>query len=250
VTVISESAARQFFPRGDAIGRRVWFGGGSDFDSSERAAEIVGIVGDVRYQPFDRPQNLANFYTPYAQFTYGQRMVFILAASEDALAVLPAVRRAVGSIDPELAVQDVRPLGELISGSWARRRFDATLFSGFGIAALLLAASGVFAVLAYSVASRRREFGIRIALGARPSRVIRQVLREGMVIPVVGLIVGIGAARMLTRVLQSSLFETAPNEPRVFAGVVAVLLVVSAAACLAPAWRATRADPMEALRAE
>ncbi|HEX5071388.1 MAG TPA: ADOP family duplicated permease [Vicinamibacterales bacterium] len=249
VTVISESAARRFFPNEEPIGRRVWFGGGSDFDSPDRAAEIVGIVGDVRYQPFDRPANLASFYTPFSQFTYGSRMVFARTAG-DPLSVVPDVRRAVAGVDPELAAQDVRALSDLISGSWARRRFDAALLSGFGLAAVLLAASGVFAVLAYSVEARRREFGIRIALGARRSRVIWHVLREGMGIPIAGLAVGIAGATALTRVLQSALFETSPHEPRVLAAMAAVLLLASLAACLGPAWRATRADPIAALRSE
>ena len=249
VAVISETAARRFWPNEDPIGQRVWFGGGSNFDSPERSAEIVGIVADVRYQPFDRPFNAASFYTAFMQFTFAPRMVFVKTPG-DPMSSLPAVRQAVASVEPELALQDPRPLADLVSGSWARRRFDAMLFGGFGIAALLLAASGVFAVLAYSVETRRREFGIRIALGAGRPRVISHVLREGMVFPAIGLAAGIGAAVWLTRVLQASLFETSPLEPRVFVAMAAVLLLVSAAACFGPAWRATRSDPIEALRAE
>jgi putative ABC transport system permease protein len=193
--------------------------------------------------------NLASFYTPYMQFTYPARMVFV-RTSADPMSVVSQVRRAVGSVDPELALQDVRPLSAVVSNSWARRRFDATLFAGFGIAALLLATSGIFAVLAHSVASRRREFGIRIALGAHADRVVWQVLQEGMAFPIVGLAIGLGAAVWLTRVLQSLLFETSPQEPRVFGLVISVLLLASALACLGPAWRATRADPIEALRSE
>ena len=249
VTVISEGAARRFWPDEDPIGKRVWFGGGSNFDSRERSAEIVGIVGDVVYHPLDQEPNFASFYTPYQQFTYASRMVFLKTAG-DPMSVLPDVRRAIASVDPELALRDVQPLSGLVSGSWARHRFDALLFGGFGIAALLLAASGIFAVLAYAVAVRTREFGIRIALGADSSRVLRQVLREGMVFPLVGLAVGVAGSVVFTRVLRSSLYEVSPLEPRVFLAMSAVLLLVSAAACLGPAWRATRADPIEALRSD
>ncbi len=249
VAIISESAARRFWPDEDPIGRRVWFGSGSIFNSPERTVEIVGIVGDVRYQPFDRPVNLASFYTPYKQFTFPARMVFVRTAGNPE-SVIPDVRRAVASVDPELALQDVQPLTDVLDGSWARRRFDAALFGGFGIVALLLAASGIFAVLAYSVETRRREFGIRIALGARSGRLIWHVLREGLAFPVVGVIAGLGAAAAFTRVLQSSLYETSAQDPRVFTLMTVVLLAAAAAACLGPAWRATRADPMESLRAE
>jgi ABC-type antimicrobial peptide transport system permease subunit len=138
----------------------------------------------------------------------------------------------------------------VVSGSWARRRFETILFVGFGVAALLLAASGIFAVLAYAVEARRREFGIRIALGARAGRIVWHVLREGMAFPVAGLVAGVGLAIAFTRALQSSLYETSPLEPRVFAGMAVVLLISAALACLVPAWRATRANPVEALRSE
>ena len=249
VAVISETAARRFWPRGDAIGQRVWFGGGSNFNSLERSALIVGIVGDVAYQPFDRRANFASFYTPYTQFTYPARAVFVRTA-QDPLAALPDVRRAVASVDPELALQDTQLLADQLRASWARQRLDTALFSGFGVAALGLAASGIFAVLAYSVSTRRREFGIRIALGARSSRIVRLVLGEGMAFPIAGLFIGLAASLALTRLLQASLYETSPLEPRVFFSMAGVLLVAALLASLIPAWRATQADPVESLRAE
>jgi putative ABC transport system permease protein len=248
VTVISESAAEQFWPGEDPIGRRVWFSAGA-FDSQERSAEVVGVVGDVVYRPLDQRPNFASFYTPYQQFTYASRMVFLQTSGEP-MAVAQDARRAIATVDPELAIREAQPLSELVRGSWARNRFDALLFGGFGIAALVLAASGIFAVLAYAVATRTREFGIRIALGANPARVIRTVLREGLMFPVVGLVAGIAASAAFTRVLRSSLYGISPLEPRVFVGMAALLLAVAAVACLGPAWRATRADPIEALRSE
>ena len=249
VTVISETAARRFWPGEDPIGKRVWFSGGSNFNSPETSAEIVGVVADAVYEPVDRQPNRASFYTPYTQFTYASRMVFLRTAG-DPLSVVAEVRKAIASVDPELALRDVQPLAEIVKGSWARSRFDAVLFGGFGLAALLLAATGIFAVLSHAIESRTREFGVRIALGADTGRILSHVLREGMIFPAVGLLVGVAAAGWLTRLLQSSLYEVSPTEPRVFVTTVAVLLGVSTAACLVPAWRATRTNPMESLRAE
>ena len=249
VTVISATAARRFWPDRDPLGQRVWFGGGSSFSSPDSAATIVGVVGDVVYDPLDRRPNAASFYTPYAQFTYAARMVFLKTAG-DPVALVPEVRRALARVDADLSMRDVQPLTELVNGSWARHRFDALLFGGFGVAALLLAASGTFAVLAFAVANRTRESGIRIALGAHPALVVRRVLREGMGFPLAGLLLGVALALGVTRLLRASLYEVSPLEPLVYLRTAALLLLVSAAACLVPAWRATQADPMEALRAE
>lgn len=249
VTVISESAARQFWPGQDPIGQRVWFSSGGGFSFPDSSAEVVGVVGDVQYAPLDQQPNLASFYTPYKQFTYAPRMFFVRTSS-DPMSLVPDVRRAIATVDPELALQDVQPLDRVVTNSWARHRFDAFLFAGFGIAALMLAASGIFAVLSYAVASRTREFGIRIALGGSSGRVVRDVLREGMAYPIVGIALGIAGALAATRLLQASLYGISPHEPRVFVGTAALLALVAVAACLAPAWRATRVDPMEALRAE
>ena len=245
VTVISATAARRFWPGRDPIGQRVWFTGNPAFGSPDSSAEVVGIVGDVMYDPLDRQPNRASFYTSYAQFTYASRMFFVKPVR-----ALAEVRKAVRSVDPDVALQDVRTLDEVAHGSWARTRFEAVLFGGFGAAALLLAASGIFAVLAFAVASRTREFGIRIALGADAFRVVRSALREGLLFPLVGMAVGVGAAVGVTRLLRASLYEVSPLEPRVFGVTLLLLLGAALLACLVPAWRATRADPLEAMRVE
>jgi putative ABC transport system permease protein len=249
VTVISEGAARRFWPNEDPIGQRVWFGSGTGFSSPDSSAEIVGVVGDVAYLPLDQPQNPASFYTSYEQFTYASRMVFVRARG-DPMALVPGLRKAVAMVDPELGLRDIQTLRNLVDGSWARHRFDAILFGGFAIVALLLAASGIFAVLAHAVGNRTREFGIRIALGAPPTDVIRQVLREGLAFPIVGLIAGVLGALALSRMLQSSIYDASPFDPAVLSGTVGLLLVVAIVACLVPAMRATRADPVTALRGE
>jgi putative ABC transport system permease protein len=249
VAIISETAARRFWPGENPLGARVWFGGGSSFDRPDSSAEIVGIVGDVADEPLDGRANRASFYTPYRQFTYATRAVFVRTSVEPS-AIVPAVRKAVASVVPGLPLYDVQTMEERAGGSWARHRFDATLFALFATAALLLAAVGTYAVVAYAVSRRMREMGIRMALGARPESVVRLVVREGLTFPAVGLAIGVAGALAITRLLQSELYGVGATDLRVF-GVTAVLLVVvSAVACVVPAFRATRADPLEALRAE
>jgi predicted permease len=248
VTVISETAARRFWPDENPIGKRVWFGG-SAFTTPDSAVEIVGVVGDVVYDPLDRNPSRASFYTAYMQFTYASRMVFLKTAGNP-LGVVAEARRAIRSVDPDVAMRDVLTLEEVVNGSWARTRFEAVLFGSFGLAALLLAASGIFAVLAWAVANRTREFGVRIALGADTPRVMRLVLREGLAFPVAGILLGLVLSVGATRILRSSLYEVTPTQPRVYLFTIGLLLAAAMAACLLPAWRAARADPMEAMRAD
>jgi predicted permease len=249
VAIISASAARHFWPGEDALGRRVWFGGGSSFDRPDSSAEIVGIVGDVVHEPLALKPNRDEFYTPYAQFTYSSRVVMVRTAG-DPISMVPAIRRAVQSVDPDLPLTDVQSMNERIGNSWSRQRFDAMLFGGFAAVALLLATSGIYAVVSYAVRMRTREMGIRLALGATAPAVIRLVLREGMGFPAIGLVVGMGAALMLGGTLRAVLYQVSPMDPGVLAGAVVLLLAVSLVACLVPARRATRVDPLVALRAE
>ena len=249
VAVISKSAAQRFWPNQSPLGQRVWFGSGTGFASPDSSAEIVGIVGDVVYQSLDERPNRADFYTPYTQFTYAWRM-FMVRTSGDPTSSVHAIRNAVLSVEPDLPLTDVQSLTDRIGTSWARHRFDAILFGSFAAVALLLATAGIYAVVAYAVEQRTREMGIRMALGARPATVVRLVVREGMVFPFAGLLIGVIAAVASTRVLRASLYEIAPTDPVVFGGTMVILLLVSVAACLLPARRATRVDPLEALRAE
>ena len=249
VAIISETAARRFWPGENPIGARVWFGGGSSFDRPDSSAEVVGVVGDVADEPLDGRANRASFYTPYRQFTYATRAVFV-RTSVDPSAIIPAVRKAVASVVPGLPLYDVQTMEERAGGSWARHRFDAVLFAVFGAAALLLATVGTYAVVAYAVSRRTREMGIRMALGARPESVVSLVVREGLTFPAVGLAIGVAGALALTQLLQSELYGIGATDLRVFGATAALLACVSAIACVVPAVRATRADPLEALRAE
>jgi putative ABC transport system permease protein len=215
--------------------------------SAGGAASTVGVVADVMYEPLDRRPNRSSFYTPFTQFSYGFRTYFVRTAGEPTQ-YISALRKAVSAVDPETPMLDVRPLSELMGESWARHRFDAMLFAGFGIAALVLAATGIFAVVAYAVGERTREMGIRIALGAPAKSVMRLIVGEGMVFPLVGLLLGVVAALGATRLLRASLYEVTPTEPGVFALTVLLLVAIAVAACLVPARRATRVSPMEAMK--
>jgi predicted permease len=249
VVVVSSTAARRFWPGENPLGKRIWFGPGSGFGSPDSSAEVVGVVGDVVSEPLDQPPNRSDFYTPYTQFTYAWRYFFVRTAG-DPVASVGAIRKAVLSVEPDLPLTEVETLSERIGDSWARHRFDAWLFGGFALVAVVLASAGIYAVVAYAVAQRTREMGIRMALGARPVAIVRLVVREGMAFPAIGLLIGLVAAVAGTRVLRASLYQVTPTDPVILGATVALLLAVSALACLAPARRATRADPTDALRAE
>ena len=244
--VVSQTAASRFWPGADPIGERVWFGGLSQRDSS---AEIVGVVGDVMYEPLDAGPNRSSFYTPYAQFTYGWRQYFVRAAG-DPLALVPAIRRAVRAVDPDVPVTEVQALQSLIGASWSRQRFDAVFYGTLGLLALGLAVSGVYAVVSYAVEQRSREMGIRLALGSPAAGVIRLVMTEGLTFPAVGVVAGLALAWASAGVLRASLYGVGALEPRVLGGAVFALLLAACGACLVPARRATRVDPCEAMRAE
>ena len=248
VAIISETAARRFWPGADPIGQRVWFGGGSTFDRPDSSAEVVGIAGDVMYEPLDAGPNRSSVYTPYAQFTYGWRVYFVRLAVEPSSAVA-AIRDAVRRVDADVPLTGVQTLSSLIGASWSRQRYDAFFFGSFAVVALLLAVSGIYAVVAFAVTQRTREMGIRLALGASPAAVLRLVVGEGMAFPLIGLGLGLVAAAGTARVLRASLYGIGPYDPRVLSITAAVLVLSAVAACLGPARRATRVDPNEALRA-
>lgn len=249
VVIISEMAAKRFWPGENPIGKRLWFGGGSSFNSPERSGEIVGVVGDVAYQPLDREPFRPDFYTPYTQFTYASRVVFIRTAGAP-YSVVGSVREAMKRVAPEIALRNVQSLDALIGQSWTRQRFDALLFGIFAALALMLSASGIYAVVSYAVGQRTREMGIRIALGASKAAVVKMVVREGMVFPAVGLSVGLLLALALSRVVAASLYEVSPTDPAVIVRALCIIIAGSVFACLLPALRATRVDPLTAIRVD
>jgi putative ABC transport system permease protein len=248
VAIISASAARTFWPGQNPIGQRIWFGS-STFSSPDSSAQIVGIVADVVHEPLDAGANRNDFYTPYMQFTYAARSVMVRTAGEP-LALVSAIRNALQAVDPDLPMLEVQSLPQLIGSSWARQRFDALLFGAFAALALLLSTSGIYAVVSYAVNQRTRELGIRMALGAQPPGIVRMVVGEGLGFPVVGLLIGLAGSLALGRLLQAALYETRAADPFVLGVTVLLLLLVSALACLRPALRATRVDPLTVLRSD
>ncbi|HEV8214942.1 MAG TPA: ADOP family duplicated permease, partial [Gemmatimonadaceae bacterium] len=247
VAVISLMAARRFWPGGDPIGQRVWFGGGSNFNSPDSSAEIVGIVGDVANQPLTENPFQPDFYTPYKQFTYSSRAVLVRTRGAPEAAVEP-IRRALARVDPDLALFDVHPLDEQIHSLWGRLAYQIRLFGTFAVAALLLAATGIFAMIAHSVSDRRRELGVRMALGASPLNILAAVARQGTQPALLGLVFGLFAALGGARWLASSVYGVGTTEPRLIATVLGVTIFVSLLATSLAARRALAIHPTEAMR--
>ena len=249
VAIVNQTAARQFWPNENPIGARVWFGGGSLWNSPDSSVVIVGIVGDVAYQEGDGRRVHPAVYTPYLQFTYATRTVMV-RAERDAAVLIPALRTAVRDVDPDLALYEFGLLTDQLGGAWAKQRFTSALLAAFAALALLLAATGVFGVVASLVTERTREIGIRVALGATSTDVLRLVVRQGMRLPVIGLVIGAVLAIPASQALRGLLYGVSPGDPRVLGIVVVVLASVALAATLLPARRATRVDPRIAMQAE
>jgi predicted permease len=249
VTVINRTAAERFWPNEDPIGKRVWFGGGSSYDRPDSSAEIIGIVGDVAYQPFDERPFQADFYTPYAQFTFATRTVLVRTRL-DPSAIVPEVRRALQSVDQTLAMFEVRTEDEVMKASWARLTYQTKVLSGFAGVALLLAAMGIFAIVAHVIGARRREIGVRMALGATPAQVLATVGESGARPATVGLVAGLVATLLLERVFSSAIYGVRSFEAGVVASVGIALAIVIVASTYLAARRALTVDPAESLRFE
>jgi len=252
VTVINESAARRFWPGEDPLGKRVWFGGTTGpFSDPAHAVEIVGIVGDVKYEAVDWPNSAGRpeFYTSYLQFSYPDTMMMVKTRGSTS-ALVPALRRAVASVDPALPIYDVLTLDERIASAMSRPRFNATIVSGFAGVALLIAALGVYGMLSYSVSCRRREIGVRLAIGAAPPRIVRVILSEGLRLAAVGIVLGLVGAVLAGRLTRSLVVDVNPSDPRMLAVVALAMLIVAALAAFLPARRASAVDPVIVLRQE
>jgi putative ABC transport system permease protein len=246
VMVISEATAQRFFPGEDPVGRRIdW--GDSDDDDKPIWREIIGVVGDVRRNGLDEPV-VAEGYTPYAQ--HPDLYVAVVARTPLAGALLQALPALVAEVDPQQAVRSRELMSELVADSIDTQRHVALLLASFAGAALLLAALGVFGLVSYSTSQRRREIGIRMALGSSPERVVGLVVDGGLRLVGAGLGLGLIGAALLGRVLAERVPGATAFDLAVYAAIPALLGVVGMLACLLPAWRAVRIPPASALRYE
>lgn len=245
VTVINETAARRFWPNEDPIGKHVWFGSAPPFTDPAKPVEIVGIVADVKYWPVNEAVG-PDFYTSYLQFTYPSSLYLVKA--RDAAAIVPAVRRAVAAIDPTLPIYDVQRVSDRVVEAVARPRFTATVTALFAVSTVVLAAMGIFGVMAYSVSLRRDELALRLALGGTPRRVQLTVLAQAMRVAAGGTAAGLLIGFWLLGSLRGMLYGISPTDPLVLGAVVVGMGAIALAAAAAPAWRAGATDPMTILR--
>jgi putative ABC transport system permease protein len=245
VVIIGESMAARFFgsPAG-AIGKRLKL---DPNDPDEAWRSIVGVAGDVRYRELQTSR--LELYVPHAQSTPSLNH-FAVRSTLDPAQALALVRREVAALDPQQAVSRVASMDELAAAQLARPRFNAVLLNWLAALAMLLAALGIFGVMAYAVAQRTNELGLRIALGAQPGNIMGLVLKQGMKLAALGVLLGLIGAISLTRWLASLLYGVSVTDPLTFVVIVFLPTVVAALACWIPARRATRVDPMVALKYE
>ena len=248
VAVVNEALARKHWPNDSPIGKRVAF-----TRDEPQWYEIVGIVGNIKHRGLDaadRPE----LYVPYRQPLFAswtvRPMYIVVRTAGDPLAAAATVRRELARVDRDQPISDVRTMDERIGRSLAGRRFNMVLLAVFASLALTLAGIGIYGIAAYSVTERTHEIGVRLALGAQRRDVMAMILAQGMAMTVIGTAIGVVSALLLARVMSSLLFGVSSADPLTFTAIPLLLAAVAFVACYVPARRATRVDPLVALRTE
>jgi predicted permease len=241
VAIIDEKFAQRFWPDSDPIGKHLWF-------DPKKLITIVGVVGVVKQYGLETDGKIAAYF-PYQQQT-DQKMFLAVRTSSETVGLAAAVVSEIHAVDPDVVVYGIRTMQERLNDSLARQRFSSTMLGAFAVFALLLAAVGLYGVMAHLVTQGTHDIGVLVALGARPGNIVGLVVRQGMGLAGVGIVVGLVCAMALTRVMSSLLFGVSATDLATFAVVPALLAAVVLAATAIPAWRATRVDPMVALREE
>ncbi|HLE64287.1 MAG TPA: FtsX-like permease family protein, partial [Pyrinomonadaceae bacterium] len=247
VVVVNQALAKRFW-KGSPIGRRV----NPAFTEPKVWCTIVGVVEDTKNAGMDKPAGPELYLTAaqFAQFGLSTNMNFVVRTERDPEALVSSVRAAVREVDPTLPVYGLRPMSEVVARSMVQPRFLSLLLATFSSIALFLAAIGIYGVMAYSVAQRTQEIGVRMALGAQRLHVLRLVFGQGLLLLVIGAVVGLGGAFALTRFMRTLLFEITATDPLTYTAVLGLLTLVALLACYVPARRATKVDPLVALRYE
>ena len=245
VAILNQSAAHMLFPGEDALGKRLkvkWGRGGNPI------VEVVGIVADMRHDGVSTPPQPCLFMPNDQQpFPFTS---LIVRTKGDPASLEKVLREKVRAVDPDQGIARMEPLQQMVSDSIARPGFEAVVLTAFGVIALGLACIGLYGLIAFSVAQRIREIGIRVALGASKARIFRMILGDGFRMTLTGVLLGLAGVISATRFLRSLLFEISPLDPATLVCVISILVVVSAVACYIPALRATNADPASTLREE
>jgi putative ABC transport system permease protein len=241
--MISQQLAQQYFPGENPLGKHLNIPAYSFAD-----CEIVGVVADTLYQ-VGQPSRPAMYY-PVLNGMSNVGLTLVVRTTSDALALSVPVQKQIAALDPELPVSDVLTMDQIVEQSLGNASLSASLVLAFAVLSLLLASVGLYGVLSYLMTQRTGEIGVRMALGARRAQVVRLMLGDGLRPAVYGLVLGLAASVGAVRLIESMLYETRPLDPLIFAVVAATLLAVASLACMIPAWKASRIDPMQALRME
>ena len=240
VAIVNETMAKRYWPGASPLGKRV------RFTDQDIWREVIGVVGDVKHWGLDAPVN-PELYVPYTQFS-AFALTWVLQTNGDPLALVTLVQRHVREIDANLPLFQVRTMADVAARSVERRRWTMTLLAWFAVLALVLAAAGIYGVMAHLVSLRTPEIGVRLTLGASPGGVMRQVLGEGARQAAIGLVIGLGASLALMRGMRTILFGIEPTDPTTLVSVGVSLMLVALLAVTIPALRAMKVDPITALR--